>query len=117
MTETLVLQDVLRRIKQLTSDLETMRAGFSRQVFQPEKSLNSASFFEAPDSADAILKFQEALDDLQHAVWLCAEIRSEQTPNGSSRSKLLGRATEILCALSLHPPVPRPDSTYGGSFV
>ena len=118
MSETFVLQDVLKRIKQLTADLETMSAGFSRRVFQPEKSSNSVSVFEVPDSAEAILKFQEALDDLRHAIWLYAEIRSDQAPGGiSSRSKLLGRATEILCALSLHPPLPKPDSAHSGSFV
>ena len=39
MAESLAVDDVLRRMQELTSDLKTLHAGISNQVFEPGKSL------------------------------------------------------------------------------
>lgn len=119
MAETLVVEDVLRRIKELTSDLETMRAGISRQVFEPGKSLTSNRTLGVAAGSEIISQFQEAVDDLRHVLWLLAETAEfTSKADSASQSKLLRRATEILCALSLHPPLPKLDSApCADSFV
>jgi len=119
MAETLLVEDVLRRIKELTGDLEAIRAGISGQVFQPGKSVNCNQFPGANAGREIIAQFQEALDNLRHAVWLYAETMELSASSAPpSQSKLLERATEMLCALSLHPPLPKPLATpCGDSFV
>jgi len=114
MAETLLVEDVLRRMKEVTGDLEAIRAGISGQVFQPGK-----QFAGIDAGREIIAHFQEALDNLRHVLWLYAETAEFSAGNASpSQSKLLERATEILCALSLHPPLPKPVPTpCGNSFV
>lgn len=119
MRETLVVDEVLRRIRELTSDLEAMHAGISKQVFEPGKSLSSNRTLGVAAGSEIIPRLQEALDNLRHVLWLYVETAgfSSQT-DPSSQGKLLQRATEILCALSLHPPLPRLDEApCGNSFV
>ena len=119
MAETLAVDDVLRRMQELTSDLKTLHAGISNQVFEPGKSLGSNKALGAAAGSEVIFRFQEAVDNLRHALWLYAET-AEFTARGdpASQSKLLQRATEILCALSLHPPLPKLDEApCGNSFV
>ena|SRR5215831_2441836 len=113
------VEEVLRKIRELTSDLESMREGISKEVFQPGKSLSCNKFAGATASSDLIFEFRRALDDLRHIVWLYAET-AEFTAHGgpASQSKLMERATDILCALSLHPPLPKRDSSLeDASFV
>ncbi|HEY6971058.1 MAG TPA: hypothetical protein VJA94_17740 [Candidatus Angelobacter sp.] len=119
MAETLGVEDVLRRMQELTSDLKTLHTGISNQVFEPGKSLSSNKMLGAAAGSEIILRFQEAVDNLRHALWLYAET-AEFTARGdaASQSRLLHRATEILCALSLHPPLPKlNEAPCGNSFV
>ncbi|HEY6253074.1 MAG TPA: hypothetical protein VI685_24200, partial [Candidatus Angelobacter sp.] len=118
MAEILVVEDVLKRIKQLTGDLEKIRQGYSNRIGPLETSLSANNFFEA-QSTQVIAELDAAVDDLQHVVWLYTETASSRGMRDAvSPSKLLSRATEILCALSARPPLPKPDAdTSGSSFV
>jgi len=119
MAGTLPVEEVLRKIRELTSDLESLRDGMLKEVFQPGKSLTYNKFAGVKAGSDLIFEFRRALDDLRHVMWLYAET-AEFTAHGgpASQSKLLERATDILCALSLHPPLPKRDpSLEDASFV
>lgn len=97
MAETLGVEDVLRRMQELTSDLKTLHTGISNQVFEPGKSLSRNKMLGVAAGSEIILRFQEAVDNLRHALWLYARDRrvhcpwrrgfTEQTPapcNGNS---------------------------------
>lgn len=118
MAETLVVEEVLKRIKQLTGDLEKIRKGYSNKIGPLETSLSANNTFEA-ENAQAIAELDAAIDDLQHAVWLYTETaNSRGVRDTPSASKLLSRATEILCALSKRPPLPKVETGANGvSFV
>ena len=118
MAETLAVEDLLKRIRQLTGDLEKIRQGSFSRIGPPETSLNANKLFEV-GNAQAIAEVDDAIDDLQHTVWLYTETASTRGQrNTPSPSKLLSRATDILCALSTHPPLPRQEpNANGASFV
>lgn len=118
MAQTLVVEDLLKRIRQLTGDLEKIRQGYSSRIGTPEPSPSVNNLLEIR-STQALEELDEAIDDLQHVVWLYSETASVRGPrNGPSSSKLLARATDILCALSTHPPLPRQEPNANtASFV
>jgi len=118
MAETLVVEEVLERIKQLTSDLEKIRKGYSNKIGPVDKSLSANSLFEVKNS-QLIAELDAAIDDLQHVVWLYTETANARGAlNAPSSSKLLSRATDILSALSARPPLPKGEpGANGASFV
>ena len=118
MSKTLVVENVLQTIRELTENLKTIREEISAAVMQ-ESSLEGSIFLEVGNSAETISRFRAAIDDLRHTLWLYVETTQTRKANDPERQrKLLARATEILCALSVHPPLPQ---TYAdpmeGSFV
>lgn len=116
MGETLFVEDLLKRIKQLTGDLEKIRQGYSGRTGPSETSLNANRMVEV-GNAQAIAELDDAIDDLHHAAWLYTETASARGQrNAPSPSKLLSRATDILCALSTRPPMPRQEP-HNASFV
>lgn len=113
---TLAVEDLLNRIKQLTGDLERVRQRYRNRIDPPEKSLSASAVCDVR-SAQLIAELDAAVDDLQHAVWLYTETATARgSGNAPSPSKLLSRATDILCALSARPPLPKPEPD-GASFV
>lgn len=119
MSKRLVIEDVLKTIRELTEHLNTIREEISGAVFQHELPLAGNILLEAGDGAETITQFRAAIDDLRHTLWLYVEAAQGRTTNNpEAQRKLLTRATEILCALSLHAPIPQ---TYvdpmEGSFV
>lgn len=119
MSKRLVVDDVLNTIRELTGHLKTIREEISEAVFQQESPLAGNILLEVGNGAETISQFRAAIDDLRHTLWLYVETAQGRKENHSeTQRKLLARATEILCALSLHPPLPQ---TYvdpmGGSFV
>jgi hypothetical protein len=117
MAETLNVEDVLKRIKQLTDDLEKIRKGCVNKIGPLETSLSANDASEV-ESTQAV-ELHAAIDDLQHVLWLYQETANSQGfCSTASTTKLLSRATDILCALSTSPPLPRPDGgANGASFV
>lgn len=118
MSKRLVVEDVLQTIRVLTENLKTIREEISAAVMQ-ESSLEGSIFLEFGNSAETISRFRAAIDDLRHTLWLYVETTQSRRGSDPERErKLLDRATEILCALSIYPPLPR---TYAdpmeGSFV
>ena len=118
MAETLVVEEVLERIKQLIGDLEKIRKGYSSKVGPLETSLSANNLLEVGNT-QAIAELDAAVDDLQHVVWLYTETANARgIRDAPSASKLLSRATEILSALSKRPPLPKADAgTNQASFV
>jgi hypothetical protein len=99
----------LSRIRQLTGDLKTIREEISKEVFRPDSSSGNI-FLEVKDSTETINQFKSAIDDLRHIVWLYIEtVPNRKISNPDMQRRLVARATEILCALSLHPPLPQTD--------
>ena len=119
MSKTLVVEDVLRTIRELTEKLKTIREEVSAAVMQQESSLEGNIFLDVGDSAETISRFRGAIDDLRHTLWLYVETTQNRKGNDPERQrKLLARATEILCALSVHPPLPQAHADpMEGSFV
>lgn len=116
MAETPFVEDLLNRIRQLTGDLEKIRQGYSARIGSLETSLNANKMLEA-GNAQVIAELDDAIGDLQHTVWLYTETAGARGQrNAPSPSKLLSRATDILCALSAHPPMPRQEPN-NASFV
>lgn len=118
MAETLVVEEVLKRIKQLIGDLEKIRKGYSNKIGPLETSLSANNLLGAGNT-QAIAELDAAVDDLQHVVWLYTETANARgLRDAPSASKLLSRATEILCTLSTRPPLPKADvGTNEASFV
>jgi len=113
-----VVENVLQTIRELTENLKTIRGEISAAVMQ-ESSLEGSIFLEAGDSAETISRFRAAIDNLRHTLWLYVETTQNRKGDDPERQrKLLARATEILCALSVHPPVPQAYADpMEGSFV
>jgi hypothetical protein len=106
----LSVEEVLTRIRTLTGDLKVIREEISKEVFRPDPGLGRNIFLEAADSGQTIQEFRAAIDDLRHIVWLYIESAPNRTTHDPDvQRKLVARATEILCALSLNPPLPQPD--------
>jgi hypothetical protein len=102
------IEDIVVRIKQLVSDLEMVRDGTSGQLFSPEQRARHKDFFEAPGSMAIIAQFKEVLDDLRQMMWLHIEVAAARTVREpETRNKLLQRAAEILCALSVEHSRPK----------
>lgn len=119
MSKRLVIEDVLRTIRELTEHLKTIREEISGVAFQQESPLAGNILLEAGNGAETITQFRAVIDDLRHTLWLYVETaQGRKTNNPEVQRKLLARATETLCALSLHSPIPRTyvDPTEG-SFV
>ena len=118
MPQTLVVEDLLQRIRQLTGDLEKIRQSYATTIGTPEMALRANSVLGV-GSTQALVELDEAIDDLQHVVWLYVETANSRGPrNAPSSSKLLSRASDILYALSTHPPLPRQESNPNtASFV
>jgi hypothetical protein len=119
MAETLVVEDVLRRMQELTDDLQTIRASIYKHIFQPGKALSVEKVLIVSSNSEIIAEFHKTLDDLRHVMWLCVQTAAlTARGDAAAQSKLLERATQILCTLSLHPPLPRPDpAVVKASFV
>ena len=116
MGETLFVEDLLNRIRQLTGDLEKIRQGYFSKSGPSEMPLNANKMF-AVGNVQVITELDDAIDDLHHAVWLYTETASARGQgNAPSPSKLLSRAMDILCALSTRPPMPRHEPN-NASFV
>lgn len=118
MSKRLEVEDVLQAIRGLTENLKTIREEISAAVMQ-ESSLEGSIFLESGNSAETISRFRAAIDDLRHTLWLYVETTQTRKENDPERQrKLLARATEILCALSTHPPLPQTCADpMEGSFV
>lgn len=119
MSKRLVVDDVLNTIRELTGHLKTIREEISEAVFHQESPLAGNILLEVGNGAETISQFRAAIDDLRHTLWLYVETAQGRKENHSeTQRKLLARATEILCALSLHPPLPQAYvDPMGGSFV
>lgn len=119
MSKRLVVEDVLNTIRGLTEHLKTIRGEIAEAVFQQDSPLAGNILLEADNGAETISQFRAAIDDLRHTLWLYVEAVQGRKENSSERQrKLLARATEILCALSLHPPTPQANvDPNEGSFV
>lgn len=119
MSKRLVVEDVLTTIRELTEHLKTIRGEIAEAVFQRDSPLAGNILLEAGNGAETISRFRAAIDDLRHTLWLYVEAAQGHKENSSEmQRKLLARATEILCALSLHPPVPQANvDPNEGSFV
>lgn len=116
MGETVFVEDLLKRIRQLTGDLEKIRQGYFGRIGPPETSLNTNKKFEV-GNVQVIADLDDAIDDLQHAVWLYTEtVSARGQRNAPSPTKLLSRAADILGALSTRPPMPRQEPN-NASFV
>jgi hypothetical protein len=115
----LVVEDVLTTIRELTDHLKAIREEISAAVLEQEASSLSNIFLEVKDGAETISRFRTAIDDLRHTLWLYVETAQSRKAGGSEiQHKLLARATEILCALSVTPPLPQTyTDPMGGSFV
>lgn len=110
MGRTLMVDEVLRRIQQVTSDLREIRELICDHVFPADEPKGSSLFSAAGASTEVIGDFKATLDDVRHLVWLYLEaIAHQPATNGDSQRKLLARASEILGALSQRPPLPIPD--------
>ncbi|HEY6349414.1 MAG TPA: hypothetical protein VI636_08410 [Candidatus Angelobacter sp.] len=118
MVETLVVEEVLTRIKQLTGDLEKIRKGYASKIGPVEKSLSANNLFEIENS-QTVAELDAAIDDLQHVVWLYTETATARGARHTpSPGKLLSRASDIVCALSARPPLPKAEpGASGASFV
>lgn len=111
MAGTLVIEDVLNRIEQLTGELQQIRGEICQHVF-PAKEPGGVSLFSGvPNSEETMAQFKAAIDDVRHLVWLYLEALSSPTAGADPQRRLLARATEILGALSQRPPLPLPSST------
>ena len=118
MAQTVAVEDLLKRIRQVTGDLEKIRQSYATTIGPPEMALCANSVLEV-GSTQALVELDEAVDDLQYVVWLYTEMARARGPrNTPSSTKLLSRATDILCELSTHPPLPRQEHTENtASFV
>lgn len=99
------IEDIVARIKQLARDLEKFRDGASSQLFSPGQPALHQESLVAPGSMEIIAQFREVLDDLRQMMWLQFEVAAaSKVSEPETRDKLLRRAAQILCALSVHPP-------------
>jgi hypothetical protein len=106
--KSLDIEDILARIKHLIRDLETVRNQTSSQLFSPEQRARHKEFLETPGSMEIIMQFKELLDDLRQIVWLHLEVVvAGSIGEPQTRDRLLQRAAEILCALSVHSALPK----------
>src|SRR5579863_2887132 len=112
MGRSLVVEDVLSRIEQLTLELKQIRGEICQHVFPAEEPGGLSLFSSAGSSIETMTQFKAAIDDVRHLVWLYLEAVSHRATVGADpQRRLLARATEILGALSQRPPLPLPSST------
>lgn len=108
MVDPLDIEDIVARIKQLARDLEKIRDGASSQLFSPGQPALHQESLAAPGSMETIAQFKKVLDDLRQMMWLQFEVAAaSKVSEPEARNKLLQRAAQILCALSVHEPPPK----------
>jgi hypothetical protein len=109
MAKTLVVEDVLSRVQQLSEELNQIRREICNHVFTAEEP-DDPSLYSGPSSLEVMARFKGALDDARHVVWLYLEAVAECPIAPVDRQRrLLARANEIVGALSHRPPLPTPD--------
>jgi hypothetical protein len=114
MAETLMVEEVLHRMQQLTGDLKLIRAEICQHVFPAEEPNGSNLFSKGHSSVEVMAQFKAAIDDVRHVVWLYLEaVGNRPTIDADSQRRLLARAMEIVTALSARPPLPQPRSNGG----
>lgn len=112
MGRSLVVEDVLSRIEQLTLELKQIRGEICQHVFPAEEPGGLSLFSSTGSSIETMTQFKAAVDDVRHLVWLYLEAVAHRPAAGADpQRKLLARATEILGALSQRPPLPLPSSS------
>lgn len=105
MVDPLDIEDIVARIKELARDLERVRDGASSQLFSPAQPALHQESLAAPGNMEIIAQFREVLDDLRQMMWLQFEVAAASKVGvPETCNKLLRRAAQILCALSIHPP-------------
>ncbi len=113
MGTTLMVEEVIERIQQLTGEIEQVREEICSHVF-PAQEPRGGNLFSQPGSLEAMAQFKAAIDDVRHVVWLYLEaVAHRPTSEEDPQRKLLVRATEILGALSHRPPLPAPHPPRG----
>lgn len=109
MSKTLVVEDVLDRIQQITEELNLVRGEICNHVFTSQEPHGPNLFSTNSLSVELMTRFKGSLDDVRHLVWLYLEAVSEcPIAVVDKQRRLLNRATEILGALSQRPPLPAP---------
>lgn len=118
MAKTLVVEDVLGQIQEVTSQLTQVRAEICNHVFPAQEPSGLSLFSNADGSVEVMTQFKAALDDVRHLVWLYLEaVAARPALEADSQRKLLARANEILGALSQRPPLPLPRAASERSFL
>ncbi|HLJ30309.1 MAG TPA: hypothetical protein VKY85_26630 [Candidatus Angelobacter sp.] len=118
MEKTLQVEEVLHRVQQLTLDLKLVRGEICSHVFSATEPHGPSLFSTAAGSPEIMSQFKAAIDDLRHVVWLYLEaVGNRSTFDVDSQRRLLARATEIVYALSVRPPLPKPNSASERSFL
>lgn len=113
MGTTLMVDEVLYRVQQLTHEIEEVRGEICNHIFPSEEPQNESLFSQAA-AVEIMTQFKAAIDDIRHVVWLYLEaVEKRPTLEADPQRKLLVRATEILGALSQRPPLPMPYPAVG----
>lgn len=119
MAKTLMVEETLKRVQQLTEELRALRGAIRDHVFAVEETTASRRFNKSRECLETMAQFKAIIDDIRHDAWLYLEAVAEQPISGHDRQRrLLARATEILGAVSQRPPLPGlAPATGEGYFV
>lgn len=110
MGKTLIVEDVLSRVQQLSEELNQIRREICNHVFIAEEPDGPGLYSRSCNNVDVMAQFKGALDDARHVVWLYLEAAAECPIAPVDRQRrLLARANEIVGALSQQPPLPTSD--------